>query len=1636
MKMKRCGESSDSCPKAVQSLILLLFLVTIPGIARADVPVRPGGGFFSSPQRIIPLPGMEVEYRFISADGQPDTEYFIPLGRELNLPVTDNGQMIYHLEVRASGRVHRLTYDLDRRVPEAPVLSPPPGVYQESIRLQVGDIGQGIDLLYTLEGDTGALHQFPEQGLTLTVPPGERNVYSLTIVPINALGIAGEPQQLLYLIDRTKDVPPVSVERLLRSPQAGRFANEQPVIIDTTGLGRVAVTVASPAEGVRDFIYTEPMLLPGSGEFTIFVQAETRQGERLPAIERTWRQRTHPQPLLEVVEGAGDLTLPPQGTRYTTRDREISPSDPLMEEPVTLRPVPGLDSLEVIRFISNRFPGEEERYPVLLRGRQPDPPLFVASQERGITILAPPDTEILYQTYPARVGLERTPPADARQYRTPVLCTPDGSAPGFIRAWARFPGGTWSAPGDFTPPRDLCPPAVADQLRLEQRGMLLTLESSTALEVTLRDAGGAPFFRGTIPAPGGRATGAAIHQLLPPGFQRNATVSSEPAVRRGGGDTVVAINTAPGAAPSISVRDDTVTVAGEGDLFIRVDGGTPERYTGPRAFSGWDGALRRYQVEAFRQVDGRRSLSATAEVVIDNRGLELPPVHSSPGAIMGDGELIVSYLMIHGDMQLHYEIQKGSAPRIPDGRSPHTGGEIRYSLPEGDQGVYHIAVRGRFMDREDEWTPVQRFTIEVDRVPPPPPRVRSPLESVQTSRSVLLSFEPPESGERIFYRLADTQAFQEWTAPVVLTPPEAGMYQWNLEAYSESRAGLRTPLRETREILLGQVPEDVPIIRFDGRPVAGDRWHLGRETVVDLAPIQPTAGTLFWRVYTTDQTGAPAFQEYEEPIVLGNRRADYLIEAYRMDSNLGPGPTRQLRVTVNTDLPAVERAPAVRYNPDGRSGSIIWSGHDVDQLFAAVVVSPTAPDVEFTQVSRVIMDWEMPAGEDQVFLVWFRRSPSGVTSNTAIKPLVAGRPDNAPQAFGAEDGAVYSSSRAIVLDAGGLPVRFSVGVDGSGAAPVHGGSQLYQDPLEFTPTPGDVRTVEVRFRSVFLGGELSPEKRVRFTLDGRVPGTPEFLELQGGATYYEDHAFRLTLRPRGSEVSGDIWYRVVPEDLSSAPGTVLFQRYRGEEISLSTPPGTRQRFTVEAYGISSIGTRSREILSGIVTIDKASLFVRPGASGIGTRDRPFGSVAEALEQLGATGRTTVVLAPGAYTIDAAPLRTVAGEINELTLRGEGPGVSISVANAERWSIDHPLRLEQLEIVIPIESSAEDLVLLGSHLRAPLMVEAGSVHVTGTVVERPVQVHENGRLTVTDSLFQSPRGFSGESLITARDGDVSISRSLLIQDEGQRIPTIRIVRGSFELHDSVLTAVGGILGYGITVRDARTTIQNSVVELLVPDATEEAIAVTAIGGEMTILHSVLRLVLGPWSTGEGPLNVAHLLNGDRTTNLRVVNSILSVTSDRANPGTGLYVDRATATTLLGNTFSGVNQAGSISPVVGEWQRRTVFPAPADVESFFPGSRSNRTVVPRGGSSAAANGRRAFLGRVSQVPRSTPEQFIAALQEQVLEYVGLVHRQVVPDPQRAPAGVSVDQIPDPLRLQWGERTIDGELRSRQSPRPGPR
>ncbi len=1649
MKMKRCGGYSDSCPKAVQSLILLLFLVVLPGFVHPDVPVRPAGGFFSSAQRIIPLPGVEVEYRFVSADGQPDTDYFIPLGRELHLPVTDNGQMIYHLEVRAAGRTHRLTYDLDRRVPQVSALKPPPGVYQESIRITVdgsqntaGTIGDDVALLYTLEGDTGALHQFPEQGLTLTVPPGERNVYSLTVVPINALGIAGEPRQFLYLIDRSRDVPPVEVDQLLLSPQMGRFANEQPVIIDTTGLGRVAVTVASPLEGVLDFVYREPILLPGSGEFTIFVQAETRQGERLPAIERTWQQRAHPEPLTDILEVAGEITLPPQGTSYTTRDRSVRSDDPPMQEPVTLRPVPGLDSLEVVRFFSSRFPGEEERYPVLLRGRQPDPPLFTADREAGISILAPPDTEILYQTYSSRVGSERTPPADAQLYRRAIVCEPDSPVPGFIRSWARFPGGNWSVPGEFVPPRDLCPPVVAEQLRIEQRGMLLTLESSAAMDVVLQDSSGAPFFRGTIPAPGARASGVAIHQLLPPGFQRHVSVASEPPVRRGGSTDIVAIDTAPGAAPEIAVEGRTVTVTGEGDLFIRVDGGSPERYTRPREFDGWDGAIRRFQVEAFRQVDGRRSLSAHVELVVDNRVLELPPVVRSPGqgpegnAITGEAELVVAYLMIHADMQLHYEIQKGSAPRIPTLRSPQTRGEIRYPLPEGEQGMYHIAVRGRFVDRENEWTPVQRFTIAVDRVPPPPPLIRSPVESVQTSRSVLLSFEPPQEGTRIFYRLSDSQAFREWTAPVVLTPPEAGMFRWTLEAYSESPAGLRTELRESREILLGQVPDDLPIIRFDGRPVAGDRWHLSRETVVDLAPIQPSGGTLFWRVYTTDQAGAPPFQRYTEPVVLEHHRTDYLIEAYRMDDNLGAGPTRQVRVTVSTERPTVERAPAVRYNPDGRSGSIIWSGHDVDQLFAAVVASPQEPEVEFSQVSRAIMDWQMPADEDQVFLVWFRRSPSGVTSDTSIKPLVAGRPDNTPQVFGVQDGDVYASSRAIVLDAGGLPVRFSVGIDGSGAAPVHAGSQLYQNPLEFSPTPGDVRTVEIRYRSVFLGGELSPEKRVRFTLDGRVPGTPEFLELQEGATYYEDRTFRFALRPRGSEVSGEIWYRVVPEDQAAAPATVLFQRYRGEDISLATSPGTRQRFTIEAYGISTIGTRSREILSGVVSIDKASLFVRPGASGDGTRERPFGSIAEALQQLEATRRNTVVLAPAVYTVDTALLRTIAAEVPNLTLRGDGRGVHIRTADETIWNVDHPLRLEQLVIRAPVESSAEELVLYGAHITAPLTIRAGTVDLQGSVVDRSIQVLEHGALNISDSLVHATGGSTGESLITARDGRVKITRSLVIQEEEQRIPVIRIIRGTFEVHDSVLTAVSGVFGYGITIRDADTMIQNSVIELLVPELTEEAVAITAIGGEITVMHSILRLLLPEPSSETGNLNVAHVFNGDRTTQVRMVNNILSVTSDGANPGVGLYLDRATATTLLGNTFSGLNQAGSVSPVVGEWQRRTVFPAPADVEAFFPGSRGNRTVVPRGGSSVAAHGRSAFIRRILPVSRSTVEQFIAGLEEQMHEYVGLVHRQVVPDPQRAPAGAPVDQLPDLLRSQWQESTIDGQIRSRQTPRPGPR
>lgn len=1415
----------------------------------------------------IPVERSGWEYRFLTTSGTPHTDFFMPLDAPLLLGAPPNATATYRLAFRYKGTtLSPVSYTIDRSSPTQPFPSIHPGTYNEPIVLESAAVPSD-ETVYVLLQPSGAIVEDAEErylfepmggaGIEIAGAPGRLVDYEVLMYSEDGVGNRSAVSRWPFRIDRRGEVPPP--ERIVVSPVAGSFANQQLLVIDDRALDDVEVVLNGP-NGSERFTYTGERLVSGSGDFEMIVSATRRDdGSR---VERavSWTQQDETLRTPQSGRHYQTITVFPQfedGTPlYNLEDLPVSSNDDALIQPLRLRP--GADSKTTVVVRMRRFNdprSSEWRYTYIIDGRSAAPAEAVRYKD-SIVLYALGDTTTEYRTIDADGAA-----SNFQSYQGPILLESLPETTIALGVRTRYDRGIWGVEERYPvrPPEDGSVPTGA--LNVEQSGgtieMTRTLveggDQTGMIQLYDDSESAEPFFEG------------ALHRRLvwaiPRGLQLEffprffigtsaidrvavddsafVTTESEPRV----------IDTAPPAPPIVSVRSNTVTLESENLIMARVDSNPFEAVPAGRIrLEGESGRIVERRVEAYSVADGEVSPRIVSYVTIDDRQITFPPLYSGSsllplhdpertGSTMTVGgfsvptgtfvtnarELRFSIFPTHNDVEVYYRIGYGSPPEEPTETSERTTDEFSVSIPE-DRATEIVYIRGKArFEGSDDWSDEALFIVVVDTEPPAAPVVEDPDSMfVETNQRVTVSFgEPAEEGVSLWFRTRPDRPFRPYDEVLSVAPDSDRPTV--VEAYSEDVAGNRTYLETP--ITIRSARDEERRIRFtlNGLPTTETQVLISRDTLLGARHDAIVDGDgIEWRVYENDATERPAFEPYSEEVLLTvpeseSEATTYIAETRIVGRNGSVGSIARLQIVADISASQVP-SPEIIRGPQGLTGTLLFPGTNDVTIFLA-----GTGDADGFREIRDTVQWRIPDATESITLRYFAIDGNGRRSETNEVTIRRPRSIEPPIVTGVDDGGVYRSTQTIEIAADEGVVRYSVTTDGSDPPPIHRLSAPVEGPIQFAPPLGVDRTYSLRYASFLPNGSKSAEGSLRFRIDRRSPSAPRLLGARDEQFFPEATRVRLDL----NDEDGDLFfrmYRIEANGRNEGVPLPTFQSYQREEILLAGLPGEISSYRIEAYSVDAAGNRSQSISTWTVHVDQAVVYVAVDSddpdrsAGDGTRTHPYTDIDTALDMLLQSERKTLFLAGGEYIVDSTVFNRATAGIDDMAIVGgfdretwevgEAATTIATTAIAE-LHLFGTQRLQRIAFAptidaVVIDGSSVTLSNFSGGRRTGLYVQSGRVALRDVAV---------GSVTIPEAFSNvnlEPPQIEGVNLELHR---LSLVRGRASIDNG-RIGAIEVSESAFaEITDSRIGSVGDRARYAErSVIDEIIRVDGGVVEL--------------------------------------------------------------------------------------------------------------------------------------------------------------------------------------------------------------------------------
>ena len=265
---------------------------------------------------------------------------------------------------------------------------------------------------------------------------------------------------------------------------------------------------------------------------------------------------------------------------------------------------------------------------------------------------------------------------------------------------------------------------------------------------------------------------------------------------------------------------------------------------------------------------------------------------------------------------------------------------------------------------------------------------------------------------------------------------------------------------------------------------------------------------------------------------------------------------------------------------------------------------------------------------DSIYLSYYIESSSGKKSS--IKNLEIDLPNSgsAELAEGIKNNNSYNEDLKLRKISTDSIIRYEISTDTITGHEVDVFSPELTETLDFIIEEGEsinfiVNLKEFKDSNDLIGGS---EQTIRFTIDKQLPAPPTISGVADGEYYLSD------CRASLNSPEGNIYYSV-----NSLPSlnNLEYEKYTGT-FDIISESGTFQSFEIRSYSEDYAGNRSPEKVWNI-TIDKEIIYVSEFGMdyATGTRSQPFRTIDKAVEHVKKSGRKTIFLAEGTYSISSS-----------------------------------------------------------------------------------------------------------------------------------------------------------------------------------------------------------------------------------------------------------------------------------------------------------------------------------------------------------------------------------------------------------------
>lgn len=1463
----------------------------------------------------------ELYYTFTQREGQL-IRYTVPL----HLSALPDETRVYPLTivVKRNNTIveeRKLSYVIDKSVPEEPQPTVAPGSYAHALNIGFEKTPKSTNIYYSINSATQRDYsRWEGESIDLSVLSEKSpTVHTLYAYAENKTGNKSRVKSWTYTMYPSRAASSGERELEVLSPVSGEFANKQFLYIKPENYKWVRYTINGGDPAEKGTTYSEPTRINLTGELTLRVAAASKNGNHI--VRKTVSYTVSPPQKQQdftiesgVYSDSLNIALQTSQPLYYTVD-ETSPDarDARFHSPLELPALQG-----GVKYYSFRLQTDnglesdipEYRYFFVIDNRVPEEPIIQVSEH--LPVNTSPEIEIISSNRSTiRYTTDGTrPDRFAPVYTGPFKLTlPRGMNSGTmtIRAKAYAPNGlsgkqvTKIIPFDRQPPER---PVVTIEKGRRDTDVQFSLRCEQDDHIVYEaSTGDKKPEKPTIHSP---RCPTSFLVALPYGMQQTFNLRfccldkagniSEPTEVQ-----TVTIDKKPPPKPLLVFENGKLSIqtTEETDVFYTLTSDNtfpdyPEKadkqYTEPIPLPGEEGKRITYHICAIA-VDAHGNQSEIAgpkQFVNDQRSVgELIVRGVKDGGLYNTETVELSLEKQQPELSVFYTVTRdGTEPATPTKDSPVAGNSITVSGEEGKEIPVRVKLLPVLIPAEEQGE-IQEFRFIIDRKAPHVPKLQDFENGLITNREVTLSLEEQYEDETVFYSIShDKDAVKDpfgeegkiFSDPVTIDVASGKEKTFYIVLGSEDPAGNRSINQQHYHFTIDRKPPSAPEVT--GLP--GEKITNGP---VQLA-ITSKGNTIFYNLLeermfplaeNREQRRFP--NRYEQPITVQGRDDEVVtyflhVQAEDRAGNRSFEPA-VYRFTIDRETPNPPPEPTFSFaqeNPD--TVTVSWSPQTEAILYYRISTQSKYAISRFKPYGDPIT---VSPTNESFTIDYFYRDKAGNSSQVLTSRFVHSRVTDTYSLEGVAPDRVYNEDVVMKKqDYGEGIIRYEVAAGNHKPAPVTQFSPQLPREYHFRATSGEEAVYSIATRKFSSPSDPIGDGRklYSFVIDKKAPPVPVIRGVKHNHHYQEPFQIEM------DSGEGQVYYALAEE------GQDFDYKQYTDSITIEVPPGEFTRYTLRAFAEDDAGNRSPTTRDITFYIDKKVIYLSKEEGNDlfdGTREKPFQTLQRAIEEAKTTERKTIFLQSGTYTINHSinvehDIKLVGGfENNTWHKRTDGmttvkPGRYFPHDNASLVTVTTgTLEVENIGFSDPDNETKSIFRLEGGKT-----VLEDIRCVERSPYPHPIIMQKDGHLTLKNCTFTFGKHLF-ETFLQVRGGTIRVEDSVFMYERGNDGFTVISCHDVEEAHfsDAYIDPGNGKQVCGVSLNNSSAVFEHTDIGCGI--GTIRSVGVEAENSHVTMRESRIQ--------GNAASRISVGIHGDSST-ITLLRSGINVLSKRG--ATGIFL----------------------------------------------------------------------------------------------------------------------------------------------------